>query len=156
MDNGVLEKFILPDQLKAIIDSGVNIIIPKDRKHLLELAMGQGDNKSFEVVYDIPGNGAVTEATVVKCNNGVVVNYMDMYMRRRDPDCMVIADDGETDKARYRDVYGEEFESLRNTTFDWLKQRDLIIMPFILKSHHFIPRWEPRCSLLCKAFSVFP
>lgn len=137
MDNGVLEKFILPDQLKAIIDSGVNIIIPKDRKHLLELAMGQGDNKSFEVVYDIPGNGAVTEATVVKCNNGVVVNYMDMYMRRRDPDCMVIADDGETDKARYRDVYGEEFESLRNTTFDWLKQRDLIIMPFMAGGSEF-------------------
>jgi len=137
MNNGVLEKFILPDQLKAIIDSGVNIIVPKDRKHLLELSMGQGDSKSFEVVYDIPGNGPVTEATVVKCKNGVVVNYMDMYMRRRDPDCMVIADDGETDKARYRDVYGEEFASLRNTTFDWLKQRDLIVMPFMAGGSEF-------------------
>ena len=137
MDKNILQKFILPDQLKAIIDSGVNIIVPKDRKHLLELSMGQKDNKSFEVVYDIPGNGPVTEATVVKCNNGAVVNYMDMYMRRRDPDCMVIADNGETDKPRYRDVYGEEFESLRSTTFDWLKQRDLIIMPFMAGGSEF-------------------
>jgi hypothetical protein len=131
MDNNILEKLILPDKLKEILDSGVNVIIPKDRNHLLKLSMGHEDNKCFEVGYNIPGNGPVTEATVVKCNNGVVVNYMDTYMRRRDPDCMVIADDGETDKARYRDVYGEEFESLRNTTFDWLKQRDLIIMPFM-------------------------
>ena len=137
MDKSVLKKFILPDQLKDIIDSGVNIIIPKDRKHLLELSMGQEDNKSFEVVYDIPGNGPITEATVVKCKNGAVVNYMDMYMRRRDPDCMVIADAGETDKARYRDVYGEEFSSLRNTTFDWLKQRELIIMPFMAGGSEF-------------------
>lgn len=131
MDNNFLEKIILPDELKEIVDSGINVIIPKDRKHLLALAMGDENNSSFKVGYEVPGIGKVIEATVAKCKNGAVVNYMDQYMRRRDPDCMVIGDCGETDKPRYRDTYGEEFAPLRSATFEWLKQRDLIIMPFM-------------------------
>ena len=52
-------------------------------------------------------------------------------MRRRDPECMVIADDEETDKPRYMDVYGENFVPLRNLTFEWLKTQELIMMPFM-------------------------
>jgi hypothetical protein len=137
MGNSILERIILPDELKEIVDSGISITIPKDRNHLMELAMGYEDNKLFEVAYDVPGNGKVIEATVAKCKNGAVVNYMDQYMRRRDPDCMVVADSGETDKPRYRDIYGEDFTSLRGTTFEWLKQRDLIIMPFMAGGSEF-------------------
>lgn len=131
MVSNVLERIIFPDELKEIVESGIAITVPKDRDHLLTLAMGSEGNTVFEVGYDVPGNGRVIEATVAKCNNGAVVNYTDKYMRRRDPDCMVVADEGETDKPRYRDVYGEEFGSLRDKTFEWLKQRDLIIMPFM-------------------------
>ncbi|MFZ5988716.1 MAG: DUF4914 family protein [Bacillota bacterium] len=131
MDNKVLEKIIFPEELKRIIDGKENILVPESREQLLNLAMGQGDNMLFEVAYDVPGIGRVVEATVAKCNNGAVVNYTDIYMRRRDPDCMVVADEGETDKPRYRDVYSEDFTPLRNQTFEWLSQQDLIIMPFM-------------------------
>ncbi|MDF2530991.1 MAG: hypothetical protein K0Q65_572 [Clostridia bacterium] len=137
MFNSILEKIILPDELKKIAESGVSVIVPKDRNHLLTLAMGNEDNDIFEVGYIVPGNGRVIEATVARCKNGAVVNYMDQYMRRRDPDCMVVADNGETDKPKYREVYGEEFQPLRDTTFEWLKQRDLIIMPFMAGGSEF-------------------
>ncbi|HYE11119.1 MAG TPA: DUF4914 family protein [Patescibacteria group bacterium] len=137
MFNSILERIILPDELKKIAESGVSVIVPKDRNHLLTLAMGNEDNDIFEVGYIVPGNGRVIEATVARCKNGAVVNYMDQYMRRRDPDCMVVADNGETDKPRYREVYGEEFQPLRDTTFEWLKQRDLIVMPFMAGGSEF-------------------
>lgn len=131
MNKNVLGNMILPEELKRIIESGMEVIIPESRKQLLTLSMGHDENMLFEVVYDVPGNGRITEATVARCNNGVAVNYMDMYMRRRDPDCMVVADNGETDKPRYRDVYGEDFSPLRSQTFEWLKKQKLIIMPFM-------------------------
>lgn len=131
MVKSILDRMILPEKLKKIIDSEVDVIIPENRNHLLTLAMGSEENTSIEVAYEVPGQGMVTEATVVKCKNGTVVNYMDMYMRRRDPDSMVIADHGETDKPKYKDVYGEDFATLRDQTFEWLGQRDLIVMPFM-------------------------
>lgn len=137
MVNSILDRIVLPDELKKVAESGVSVIVPKDRDHLLTLAMGNEDNDIYEVGYIVPGNGRVIEATVARCKNGAVVNYMDRYMRRRDPDCMVVADNGETDKPRYRDVYGEEFGPLRETTFEWLKQRDLIIMPFMAGGSKF-------------------
>lgn len=137
MVNSILERIVLPEELKKIAESGVSVIVPKDRNHLLTLAMGNEDNDIFEVGYIVPGSGRMIEATVARCKNGAVVNYMDKYMRRRDPDCMVVADNGETDKPRYRDVYGEEFEPLREMTFEWLKQRDLIIMPFMAGGSEF-------------------
>lgn len=132
MDKSILNKMILPEDLKAILDHEVNVIIPENRQQLLTLSMNGEENTFVEIAYDVPLRGRVTEATVAKCKNGLVVNYMDKYMRRRDPDCMVIADDGETDKPRYRDAYGEDFRPLRNMTFDWLReQQELIILPFM-------------------------
>lgn len=131
MDKIIMERIVLPKELKRILEGEVKVIIPESRKHLFTLAMGHEENTFFEVTYDVPQNGRITEATVAKCKNGAAVNYMDMYMRRRDPDCLVVADDGETDKQRYRDVYGEDFMPLRNLTFEWLKQQKLIIMPFM-------------------------
>lgn len=137
MEKSVLEKMILPDVLKSMIQSSREIIVPESREHLLALTMGDPDKALNVVSYDVPGKGEVVEATIAKCKNGAVVNYMDMYMRRRDPDCMVIADSGRTDKPRYEDVYGESFDNLRSMTFDWLKQQDLIIMPFMAGGHEF-------------------
>ncbi|MDO9040626.1 MAG: DUF4914 family protein, partial [Bacteroidota bacterium] len=110
---------------------GKKVIVPESRTHLLSLAMG-GADEIFEVAYNVDGVGEVVEATVTKCKNGLAVNYTDMYMRRRDPDCMVIADKGDTDKVRYSDRFNEDFEPLRNLTFDWLRaQKELIVMPFM-------------------------
>ena len=85
----------------------------------------------FEVSYDVPGKGNILEATVTKCKNGAVVNFADPYMRRRDPDCMVIADNGMSDKQYYKDRYQEEFSILRERSFQWLSEQELILMPFM-------------------------
>lgn len=131
MNKRSIDKLVLPVELREIIESGADYIIPKDRNHLLSLALGTEENEVFEVAYNVPGKGEVIEASIVKCKNGAVVNYMDMYMRRRDPDCMVVADDGLTDKPKYKDIYGENFKPLRDLTFEWLKQQKLIILPFM-------------------------
>lgn len=133
MDNAVLRKLQLPKELSDILNNGrVKITMPESRQDLLYLAMGRSDADVFEIAYPVPGHGVVAEATVTRCKNGVAVNYTDMYMRRRDPDCMVVADEGLTDKARYEDRYGKTFEPLRADTFTWLnEQEELLVMPFM-------------------------
>ncbi|TYQ18334.1 UNVERIFIED_CONTAM: uncharacterized protein DUF4914 [Acetivibrio alkalicellulosi] len=135
MDKTILKKFILPEELKSVLEGDSKVTVPESRNHLLSMALGSDENIDlFEVAYDVPGKGRVVEATVARCNNGAAVNYTDVYMRRRDPDCMVVADAGETDKPRYGETYGEDFEPLRTATFDWLKTQDLIVMPFMAGS----------------------
>ncbi|MFU0782808.1 MAG: DUF4914 domain-containing protein [Thermoanaerobacterium thermosaccharolyticum] len=131
MEIDILNYFILPDEVLEILKSGKEIIIPESREELLNLTMGGGENDTFEVSYDVPGRGKVVEATVAKCKNGFAINYPEPYMRRREPNCMVIADDKDTDKVRYKDRFGEDFEPLRVKTFQWLKEQDLIVMPFM-------------------------
>ena len=84
-----------------------------------------------EVAYDVPGRGRVVEATVCRVKNGIAANYVEPYMRRRDPDCMLIADDLPTDKLRFEDEFGESFDALRAETFAWLKTQELALFPFI-------------------------
>lgn len=131
MDKKILKKAVLPPELTGILNGAASITIPESREHLFGLAMGNDENMLYEITYDIPGNGRITEAKVTRCKNGVVINYTDPYMRRRDPECMVIADDEDTDKPRYADAYGEDFEGLRKTTFEWFRDQDLIVMPFM-------------------------
>ncbi len=44
---------------------------------------------------------------------------------------MVIGDDKPTDKLTFKEKYGHDFESVRQETFEWLKNEELILMPFI-------------------------
>lgn len=133
--NYILDKMVLPLEVLGLLKEQRNLIIPKSRKHLLELALGEKDNKVFEVAYDVEGLGSVVEAEVVSCKNGVAVNYKEMYMRRRDPNCMVIADHKLTDKPRYIDNYGEEFDGVRELTFEWLNSQELMLVPFMAGGH---------------------
>lgn len=123
-----LKRFDVESDVKEILQSAPIVIVPKSRMELLELAMG-GENSVFSVSYETEGFGQVEEATVTKCKNGVSVNYIEPYMRRRDPDCMLIGDHKETDKEKYADRFGEEFEPVRQKTFEWLKGQELIAMP---------------------------
>jgi hypothetical protein len=126
----MLSKFQLPiDVQQAFAD--VSVIIPENREHLLNLIFAEGTT-SGTVAYEVPDMGRVIEATVARCKNGVAVNYADVYMRRRDPECMVIADEKDTDKVRYHERYGKEFAPLRQQSLEWLaEQGTLIMMPFI-------------------------
>jgi hypothetical protein len=92
----------------------------------LEIAAVNGGDR-FDVKYVVPQKGEITEAIIHKVTNGISVNYPDPYMRRRDPDTMVIADDLPTDKTLFKDKFGYDFEPLREDTFKWLKKQDLSV-----------------------------
>ncbi len=126
-----ISRIVLPEKISAIF-KGPTIIVPKSRRHMLDLVFTDPESESQDVSYSVPGNGDVVEAQLVRCKNGVSVNYPDVYMRRRDPECMVVADEGDTDKIRFRDRYGEDFQPLRDKTLEWLgEQESLIVLPFM-------------------------
>ena len=86
---------------------------------------GQVDERgTYTVGYEVDGK-FVPEVEVCRVRNGISANYVEAYMRRRDPDCMVIADDRATDKKTFESRFGEDFEPLRQDTFEWLKTQDL-------------------------------
>ncbi|NOY57771.1 MAG: DUF4914 family protein [Calditrichaeota bacterium] len=97
---------------------------------LFELSCGSAENDSFKVKYDLPDNRTVTEAIVARVRNGIAVNYIEPYMRRRDPDCMLIGDDAPSDKPRFKDRFGKDFSDLRKETFDWLASQELAVFAF--------------------------
>lgn len=97
---------------------------------LLALAVPGEADGWHEVAYDVPGHGRVVEARVCHSRNGVVANYLEPYMRRRDPDCMLIGDDLPTDKPRFGERYGKDFGAVREETFAWLKEQELGLFAF--------------------------
>jgi hypothetical protein len=130
MSKNVLSKFRFDASVADIVANAKSVIVPESRNHILDMATGNGQ-KIFKVNYEVEGIGLVEEAEVVSCKNGVSVNYVEAYMRRRDPNCMYIGDDLPTDKLTYREKFGESFEGVRQETFEWLKTQDLIVLPFI-------------------------
>lgn len=119
-----------PAEIRDILETCPSYVIPRSNEQLLHMALGGAANDFFEVAYDIPGKGRVVEATVARVRNGLSVNYPDPYMRRRDPDAVVIADKLPTDKTTYNETYKGDFDPVREETFEWLKSRDLIVVPF--------------------------
>jgi hypothetical protein len=124
-----LDSLTLPPDVRAALDACASIVVPATRAELYQLALGPDGGPRFSVEYDVDGV-SVAEADVVRCVNGIAVNYPEDYMRRRDPDCMRIADDLPTDKPRYRDVFGDEFAPVKAQTLDWLSGQDLVVVPF--------------------------
>ena len=131
MSNSTLNKMVLPQQVENILkDANVEVIIPETKQELFELALGGKENNKWDVNYEIDGK-TVREAFVVRCKNGIVANFDDLSMRRRDPNSMVIADDLPTDKPTYEERFGVTFDATRQETFEWLKdQGRLIVLPF--------------------------
>jgi len=125
-----LSKLHLPSEARDLIESAPKVIIAESIEQLIDLACGGKNSNYFEVAYNVPGIGRVVEATVARVRNGVSANYTDPYMRRRDPDCLIIGDDSPSDKPRFRDSFKTEFHVLRRQTFDWLKQQELICFFF--------------------------
>lgn len=123
-------KFVLPEDLKVALENCKFICYPETKEQLIELCFGPMHSSKYGVDYTIPGLGTITEAEVVRCKNGPSVNFMEDYMRRRDPNCMYIGDDLPTDKPRYNDVFDAKFEDLRQETMDWLSNQAIVMMPF--------------------------
>lgn len=117
----------LPDDLQILLNSCKGFTLFETVEDLADASVGGKDNLEFEVKYDIPGQGEFTEAIVHRVTNGISANYTEAYMRRRDPDTMAIGDNLPTDKTRFIDKYGYEFNDLRKETFDWLKKQELAV-----------------------------
>lgn len=127
-----MDHLVLSEELRELLQ-GVDPIFPRSRSHLLDLAYLETDEDLVEIAYEVPGVGTYVEATVGRCKNGAAVNYTDVYMRRRDPDAMVIADDRPTDKPHWNDRFEMPFSEVREDTFRWLHKEAgrLIVLPFL-------------------------
>jgi hypothetical protein len=127
-----LSKLELPESIADILGKCRSVILPKNRKELFSLAVNGISSGTYEVAYNIPGFGRVVEARVSICKNGLSINYCDPYMRRRDPDCLLIGDQKPTDKIRFSERFGKSFEPIRHETFNWLKEQNLIVIAFMV------------------------
>ena len=123
-------RFVLPEDLTDAVTNCQWRCYPETKEQLEELCFGPTHSSRFDVTYTIPGKGVFKEAEVVRCKNGPVVNFMEDYMRRRDPDCMSIGDDLPSDKPYFKDRYGYEFSKLRKETMEWFKDQSVILLPF--------------------------
>ncbi len=120
-----------PPEVAAILAACPRVVVANSTDELLELACGGPHSDSYEVAYDVPGRGRCVEATVVRVRNGIAVNYTDPYMRRRDPDCLVVGDDCPTDKDTFQRRFGRDFATVRQEAFDWLKGQELAVFGFL-------------------------
>lgn len=127
-----MEKILLPEDLKDLVKSAKSFKVARKTEDLVDLCLGDSTTDEYTVSYDIPGQDrSVDEVVVCRVKNGISANYTEAYMRRRDPNCMYIADDKPTNKRKYSDAFGEDFGKLRGESFEWLKGQDLIAFPFI-------------------------
>ncbi len=117
----------LPGHIGILLSSCKKVHFFEDTLSLAEASTGRADQNNFEVYYEIPGRGKVSEAIVHRVKNGISANYTEAYMRRRDPDTMAIADDLPSDKQRFTEKYGYAFDLLRDETFNWLKEQELAV-----------------------------
>lgn len=119
-----------PPELAEILTTNPNVTLVGSTDELVDLACGGKDSDEFEVSYDLPGYGRVVDATVVRAQNGVAINYTTPYMRRRDPDAIVVGDDQPTDKETYQDIFDKPFDALRSETLEWLKGHPLVVYAY--------------------------
>ncbi len=127
----MFERIVVPEHVREILKSARSCRFIGERSSLLDIALGNPTNTKYEVGYEVDGK-FVPEVNVARCKNGFAVNYLEEYMRRRDPECMLIGDEKPTDKTRFEQRQGSKFSSLREETFKWLEQQDLIVTAFTL------------------------
>lgn len=121
----------IPLEVKEVMAEAEGLVFPKNREELIDLSLGGTNSKTFEIGYAIDKYGYTTEANVVRCKNGIAVNYVEPYMRRRDPDCMLVSNFSRSDKISFEEKQGYPFGDLREKTFKWLKRNELIVTPFM-------------------------
>jgi hypothetical protein len=129
------QKYNPPRDAATVLSACPSLTIASTVAELVDLACGGPTSDTFEVAFETPEFGRTVEALVVRVRNGVAANYIEPYMRRRDPDCMVIADAFATNKPRFDERFGYEFDGLRAATFAWLKTQPLAMFGFTAGQH---------------------
>ncbi|MGK7397953.1 MAG: DUF4914 family protein [Candidatus Cyclobacteriaceae bacterium M3_2C_046] len=117
-------------ELAELLNAAPSVTIAKNVDDLVTLAAGGAGQNFHQVKYTLPDGTEHHEVDVCRTKNGISANYTEVYMRRRDPNCMVIADDFPTDKPTFDKRFGYPFEKLRQETFDWMKTQDLALFYF--------------------------
>lgn len=122
----------LPAELVAVLEKAPAVHVPDNANELRKLALRDVDELGYQQVkYEVEGKGEVLEATVCATRNGYAANYPEPYMRRRDPNCMLIGDELPTNKPKFNDHFDQKFADIRQETFDWLGKQELILFPFV-------------------------
>ena len=122
--------FPVSPEVAALLAEAPAVTVAGSVEQLVELALRDARGGWHEVAYEVPGRGRVVEARVCRAKNGINANYLEPYMRRRDPDCMVIGDPLPTDKPTYIERFGVPFDGVREETFRWLKSQELAVFAF--------------------------
>jgi hypothetical protein len=117
----------LPNDAVKILKGCKSFRVFDNVEQLAIAAVGGENNNSFEVQYALPDKTIVTEAVIHRVTNGISANYTEPYMRRRDPDTMLIGDNLPTDKERFSKKMGYDFDNLRKETISWLQSQDLAL-----------------------------
>jgi len=125
-----LEKLLAGGPLADLLDNAPEVAIASSVEDLESLACGSAENRSWKVGYELPDGIYKHEVDVVRVKNGIAANYSEPYMRRRDPECMVIADEGPSDKVTFEDRFSRPFAPLREETFSWLEKQKLAVFGF--------------------------
>ena len=127
----IMKRFKLPADAEDVLMNAPDVTLARSVGQLQELALADVAADGFHhVAYEVPGRGLVEEVKVCKVKNGIAANYLEPYMRRRDPECMVIGDEEPTDKPTFHSRYGNSFDPLRKETLEWLKTQDLACFAF--------------------------
>ena len=125
----------LPAEALDVLRGAPSVTFADTVEQLTELAVSDPNARGYQVVgYEVPGVGFVEEAHVCRVRNGVSANYLEPYMRRRDPECMCIGDQKPTNKTRFEDRFGQPFDPIRQETFEWLKTQPLACFAFFCGS----------------------
>lgn len=124
------KSFVFSKELRKVLETAPVVHFAEGVEELFEASCGGADSDYMEVSYTLPDGRTIVEATVARVRNGIAANYPEASMRRRDPDCMVIADNMPTEKTTFEERFGENFDRLKAETFDWLSNQDLVIFAF--------------------------
>ncbi|MGC4063938.1 MAG: DUF4914 family protein [Polyangiaceae bacterium] len=113
----------------ALLQAAPEVTIFRNSSELLDAA-APASHAHYPVGYEVSSGVFVLEATVCRTRNGLAANYVEAYMRRRDPDCMFVGDALPTDKPRFETAFGRPFDGVRAESFEWLKGQPLAVFFF--------------------------
>lgn len=130
MLNDLWKTMDLPAEVAQIFEESPKVIFAGSLDSLYQMAKPDDGEDFHEVAYEVEGKGRIVEATVCRVKNGVAANYPDPYMRRRDPDCMLIGDDKATDKETFAKRMGRPFSEMKQETHEWLSNQELAVFAF--------------------------
>ena len=122
----------LPAETERVLRESSSVTVACNIEELEQLAVDTEAGPVSTVCYDLPDGRRIVEADVVRVKNGVSANYREAYMRRRDPDCMVVADQNPSDKPHFNDRYKIDFAELKRETLSWLASQDLAVFGFAM------------------------